>query len=116
MHNGLTHWSQVMTSWELVGLGLFGVGVQLSNAAGSQDNRSLHTVGSVSRKQRDCRANQVTTTQVLTTTQVPLSSSRVELWDLRLSPRPPQHNCTGTAQIGRRQCVVSIETLLQPGQ
>ena len=36
MHNGLTHWSQVMTSWELVGLGLFGVGVQLSNAAGSQ--------------------------------------------------------------------------------
>ena len=64
MHNGLTHWSQVMTSWELVGLGLFGVGVQLSNAAGSQDNRSLHTVGSVTWGQWDCHSNQVTATQV----------------------------------------------------
>ena len=36
MHNGLTHWSQVMTNWELVGLGMFGEGAQGSNAAGSQ--------------------------------------------------------------------------------
>ena len=33
MHNGFTHWSQVMTNWELVGLGMFGEGVQGSNAA-----------------------------------------------------------------------------------
>jgi hypothetical protein len=33
MHNGLTHWSQVMTNWELVGLGMFGEGVKGSNVA-----------------------------------------------------------------------------------
>ena len=43
MHNGLTHWSQVMTNWELVGLGMFGEGAQGSNAAGSQGNGILHS-------------------------------------------------------------------------
>lgn len=47
MHDGLTHWSQVMTNWELIGLGMFGEGAQHSNAAGSQGNQSLHTVGSI---------------------------------------------------------------------
>ena len=99
MHNGLTRWSQVITPWELTGLGVFGEGAQGSNAAGSQGNRSLHTVGSVFRRQWDCHTNQVTTTQV------PLGS-RAELWELRFFfPRPPT-----TAQM------VSIEILLQPGQ
>ena len=34
MYNGLTHWSQVMTNWELTGLEMFGEVVQGSNAAG----------------------------------------------------------------------------------
>ena len=65
-----------MTNWELIGLGMFGEGAQRSNAAGSQGNQSLHTVGSVSQRQWDCHTNQVTTTQV------PLGS-RAELWELR---------------------------------
>ena len=32
-----------MTNWELDGLGTFDEGVQGSNAAGSQGNRSLHS-------------------------------------------------------------------------
>ena len=100
MHNGLTHWSQVITHWELIGLGMFGEYAQCSNAAGSQDDQSLHTVGSVSWRQWDSHTNQVTTTQV------PLGS-RAALWELRFSPRPPT-----TAPCG----MVSIETLLQPGR
>lgn len=91
MHNGLTHWSQVITNWELVGLGMFGVSAQGSDATGS--NRSLPTVGSVSWRQRDCHTNQVTTTQV------PLGS-RVELWEPRFFP--PDHLNTivlNTAQM-----------------
>lgn len=106
MQNGLTHWSQVITNWELVGLGMFGEGVQGSNAAGSQGNRSLHVVGSVSQRQWDCHTYQVTTTQV------PLGS-RAELWELRFFHRPP-HHCTNHSSD--EKCVVSIETLLQPGQ
>lgn len=106
MQNGLTHWSQVITNWELVGLGMFGEGAQGSNAAGSQGNRSLHVVGSVSQRQWDCHTYQVTTTQV------PLGS-RAELWELRFFHRPP-HHCTNHSSD--EKCVVSIETLLQPGQ
>ena len=48
MHNGLTHRSQVVTNWELIGLGMFGEGAQHRNTAGLQDNQSLHTAVSVS--------------------------------------------------------------------
>lgn len=80
MQNGLTHWSQVITNWELVGLGMFGEAARGSNAAGSQGNRSLHIVGSVSQRQWDCYTKQDTTTQG------PLGS-RAELWELRFFPQ-----------------------------
>lgn len=93
MQNGLTHWSQVITNWELVGLGMFGEAARGGNAAGSQGNRSLHIVGSVSQRQWDCYTKQVTTTQG------PLGS-RAELWELRFfSPDHLNTTVLTTAQM-----------------
>jgi hypothetical protein len=38
MHNGRTHWSQVMTNWELVGLGML---VRVRRAAMQQARRVM---------------------------------------------------------------------------
>jgi hypothetical protein len=65
------------------------------------------TVGSVSQRRWDCHTKQVTNTQV------PLGS-KAELWELKYFPTPPQPHCSNHNSF--ENCVVSIETLLLPGQ
>ena len=64
--------------------------MRVLRAAMQQAHRiiSLHTVDSMSQRHWSYHANRVITTQV------PLGS-RVEMWELRISPRRPYHNCTG---------------------
>lgn len=62
MHNGLTHWSQVITNWELVGLGMFGEGAQGNSEAGSQDDQGLQHSWQCVLETMGLSHNQVTTT------------------------------------------------------
>ena len=109
MNNGLTHYSQVITNCELVGIGMFGVSVQGRRAAVQQAHRVIKACTQLPVCLRDTGA------VALTTTQVPLGS-RVEMWELRISPVRLNTTALATAQKRRRQCEISIETLLQPGQ